>query len=150
MDCSQKSQVPSRQNLVFPRMVDNKKFRSEFPIEELRPLRHEDGSPQLFTYYFVVDSSGKVVPGKIDFEPDPNFGILKKYVESTFNKYDWIPAYDNKNRSEKIRCVVKLSIYDDAEKHVYKVSIRLIYLPGREKMDDLFNEKSLILKNRFR
>lgn len=148
--CNVKKQALSRQNLKMPALVNFEEFKRKLPVKDLRDFRRPDSGMQAFKYFFVIDSTGNVVDGNLDKSEDPNFNSLKKYIEGSFSHYKWHPAYYKFNVSEKLRTVLSLSIYDVPDKNVFEIAVRLEYIQGKEKLDDIFEEKNLIYKVKIR
>lgn len=143
---SSKHTTISRQQLKMPRLIEFENFKNELPVVDLKSFRVKARTDQLFNYFFTIDKNGNVIDGKFDQSADVNFNFLRSYVTNTFNHYKWRPAYYDVKEREELKSVLKLSIYDNPDKKILNISIRLMYLPGKEKLDNIFEQRNLIYK----
>jgi hypothetical protein len=130
----------------MPKLVEMTRFKSELPLKELKTLRDhfkKQGSAMpAFNYFFSIDKNGDVVSGKFDGSNNNQLIFFDSYINNIFNKYKWYPAFYS-NTKEKLRTAVNMSIYDH-KGDIFKVSIRLMYLLDKEKIEDIVFEKNLI------
>lgn len=144
--CKARKPAGSRQHLKMPELVNAGKFKHELPIDNLKNLRSIVKTAQLFNYFFVVDKDGNVAEGRYDWPKDTDSTFLVSYIETVFNKYKWRPAYYRFDKGVKLKSVLKLSIYNSPNNPFYDISIRLVHLSEKEKVEDIFEEKNLIYK----
>lgn len=141
--------VNTRLNLKMPKLLDVKRFKKELPLTRLKALQCDFKQKGIVTpgidYVFIIDTVGNVVDGKFYDSNDKELEFFDVYVHHIFDTYKWSPAIYT-NTAEKVKAAVKLSIYQDWDTNVFEVSIRLIYLPDREKIQDILDEKNLIYK----
>lgn len=139
----------TRINLQMPKLVDMKKFKGELPLDELKILRSSAKEygyvTPVLNYFFSIDKNGNVVNGKFDSSNNKRVDFFNFYVNNTFSTYKWYPAFYSDTK-EKLRVTAKMSIYDNQEENVFEVSIRLVYLPDKEKIEDILLEKNLIYR----
>ena len=132
----------------MPKLVDFKKFKNEIPIDSLKSLsdyanRKGYGMP-LLIYHFSIDTAGNVVNGKWGKEYNNFTNFFKSYINKVFNTYKWLPANYDKKKKEMLRSVAYFSITEDDNRRFFEVSIRLTYLPNKERVQDILEEKNLI------
>jgi len=84
----------SRRNLVMPRLVDEKKFKDELPLDELKTFRFfgiKNGSVSpILKYTFSIDKDGNVVKGKFNGTDDKRklyFILILKHFLITINGF---------------------------------------------------------------
>ena len=148
LSCNNYKTALSRQNLKMPRLTQFKRFKEQIPTNDLKNSRN--GTDRLFTYFFVVDTSGNVVDGRFPDAKQDSSGFLKTYLKNVFDKCHWTSAYYNYGKREKLQSVLKLAVYDNPQNKEFDISIRLVYLPEKEKLGDIFEERNLVYRFKIR
>ena len=152
--CTSKKHIVNRPQFEMPKLLDFEKFKSQIPINELKSFRSyakvEQRMTPLLNYYFNIDTSGNIVEGKIDESYEKDLSFFKAYIRDVFNTYRWRPAFYTNSEKEKIKASLKMSIYDNPNSHMFEVTVRLVYLPEKEKIGDTYFLANLIYKFKIR
>src|SRR5215217_3414122 len=136
----------SRIYLKMPKLVDQKKVKSELPINELKGmLKDAKGHGYAMSplnYSFKIDKMGNIQNGRLDVSSNKPVKSVDSYFKKIFTAYKWYPAYYS-NTNERLTALVEMSIYSPKQNDSFEVSFRLIYLPDKENIQDVESEKNL-------
>lgn len=147
------TQAITRIYLQMPKLLDQKKIKSEFPINELKNAQmyaKEHGyamSP--LNYRFKIDKTGNILDGRFDISNNKPGDPVTSYFNNIFLTYKWHPAYYS-HTNERLSALVEMSVYSLKQNEIFEVSFRLIYLPDKENIQDILSEKNLIYKFKIR
>lgn len=147
------TQAFTRMYLQMPKLVDQNKIKSEFPINELKKMqmyaKQHGYAMSPLNYRFKIDKTGNVLDGMFDLSNNKPGDPVSLYFKNIFPSYKWHSAHYS-HTNERLSALVEMSVYSLNHKDTFEVSFRLIYLLDKENIQDILSEKNLICKFKIR